>query len=100
MEKVKKGADRPENKCTGGEPDDRGRGADLRDQYWGAASRERGGDQPCGGYDPEDLQRIRDPGEPYFLHRVLHYRDAGDEGAAVDHTDTENPELWNRYVEA
>ena len=39
------------------------------------------------GYDPEDLQCLRDPAEPYFLHCLMYYRDAGDEGAAVDHAD-------------
>ena len=63
MEKVKKGADRPENRRTGGGPDDGGRGADLCDQYWGAAFGEWGGDQPCGGHDPEDLQCVREPAE-------------------------------------
>ena len=85
--KGEKGADRPENRHTGGGPDDGGRGADLCDQYWGAAFGEWGGDQPCGGHDPEDLQCVRDPAEPYFLHRFMYYRDAGDEGAAVDHAD-------------
>ena len=55
MEKVKKGADRPENRRTGGGPDDGGRSPDLRDQYRGAAFDERSGDQPCGGHDPENL---------------------------------------------
>ncbi len=44
----------------------------LRDQYRGAAPRERGGDQRGGGYDPEDLQCLRDPAEPYFLDRVVY----------------------------
>ena len=100
MEKVKKGADRPENRRTGGGPDDGGRSPDLRDQYRGAAPRERGGDQPCGGYDPEDLQCLRDPAEPYFLHRLMYYRDAGDEGAEVDHADAKNFKLRDGYVEA
>ena len=100
MEKVKKGADRPENRRTGGGPDDGGRSPDLRDQYRGAAPRERGGDQPCGGHDPEDLQCVRDPAEPYFLDRVVYHRDAGDEGAEVDHADAKNFKLRDGYVEA
>ena len=65
-----------------------------------AAPRERGGDQPCGGYDPEDLQCLRDPAEPYFLDRVVYHRDAGDEGAEVDHADAKNFKLRDGYVEA
>ena len=54
----------------------------------------------CGGYDPEDLQCLRDPAEPYFLDRVVYHRDAGDEGAEVDHADAKNFKLRDGYVEA
>mgnify|MGYP000089107399 FL=1 len=52
------------------------------------------------GYDPEDLQCLRDPAEPYFLDRVVYHRDAGDEGAEVDHADAKNFKLRDGYVEA
>ena len=94
MEKVKKGADRPENRHTGGGPDDGGRGADLCDQYWGAAFGERGGDQPCGGYDPEDLQCLRDPAEPYFLDRVVYHRD----GIRGDYDDFDDVEALIEFI--
>ena len=51
------------------------------------------------GYDPEDLQCLRDPAEPYFLDRVVYHRDAGDEGAEVDHADAKNFKLRDGYVE-
>ena len=61
---------------------------------------ERGGDQPCGGYDPEDLQCLRDPAEPYFLDRVVYHRDAGDkERKWITQTRT-NFKLRDGYVEA
>ena len=73
----------------------------MRDQYRGAAPRERGGDQPL----VEDTIRrisqcLRDPAEPYFLDRVVYHRDAGDEGAEVDHADAKNFKLRDGYVEA
>lgn len=48
----------------------------------------------------EDLQCLRDPAEPYFLDRVVYHRDAGDEGAEVDHADAKNFKLRDGYVEA
>ena len=47
-----------------------------------------------------DLQCLRDPAEPYFLDRVVYHRDAGDEGAEVDHADAKNFKLRDGYVEA
>ena len=50
------------------------------------------------GYDPEDLQCLRDPAEPYFLHRLMYHCFPGNVRRGVDYPDQENIKLRHEYV--